>query len=83
VKDLWKKLKYAARKVVSGLMKAKEFLFGSSDGAVGRATVDPRAYIYIYTHIYIYIYYIIYIIYIYIYIIHVGMCMCVSVESIN
>lgn len=30
VKDLWKKLKYAARKVVSGLMKAKEFLFGFS-----------------------------------------------------
>ena len=47
MKDLWKKLKYAARKVVSGLMKAKEFLFGSSDGAVGRATVEPRAYIYI------------------------------------
>lgn len=30
VKDLWKKLKYAARKVVSGLKKAKEFLFGFS-----------------------------------------------------
>ena len=74
VKDLWKKLKYAARKVVSGLMKAKEFLFGSSDGAVGRATVDPRAYIYIY----IYIYYILYILYIYTYNTcrHVHVCQC-------
>ena len=48
MKDLWKKLKYAARKVVSGLKKAKEFLFGSSDGAVGRATVDPHVYIFFY-----------------------------------